>query len=132
MTDCIQKVPERSGLYTSIFFSMAGGCQIFSYIFNSFILGNFSASTLFLLDTLISLIPVIVFQMLPDPILPENYVEKKQNFKESFHGLLHMMKDARIHKMIGIFFNTAVASSVSQGLLITFYCLILKGETLQD
>ena len=100
-------------MYASIFFTVSYSCTIFASLFNSFVLGNFKPSTLFVIDAIVSVIPVVVYGFLPDPILPENYQAKKLNFSESFASLIKMIQDTRVHRMTGLFFNSAVASAIS-------------------
>lgn len=40
-----------------------------------------------------------------------------------------MMKDPRILKMYGLFFNSGTAAAIQWGMLTNFFCLILKDET---
>ena len=43
-----------------------------------------------------------------------------------------MMKDSRILKMYGLFFNSGSAAAMQHSILTTFFCLILKDETVQE
>ena len=70
MSDCVIACPDRSGLCTSTFWTIAGGSQIFSYLFNSIILGNFDPSLIFIITSLISLIAIVSFVLLPEPMKP--------------------------------------------------------------
>ena len=70
MSDCIIACPDRIGLCTSTFWTVAGGSQIFSYLFNSIILGNFDPSLIFIITSMISLIAIVSFALLPEPIMP--------------------------------------------------------------
>jgi len=75
---------ERSGLYTSLFWTIALGSQIFAYFFNSIILGSFTPLVLFSIASLITFIGLVIFGLLPDPEMPVGYVEVKEDPKESF------------------------------------------------
>jgi hypothetical protein len=41
LDDCVKSSPERAGLGTSMFWTIACGSSVFSYMFNSVILGHF-------------------------------------------------------------------------------------------
>jgi MFS family permease len=71
LSDCIQKASQHSGLYTGTFFTIQSGSMIFAFMFNTIILGSYEPNTLFLIDTIISIVPVIVYALLPDPKMPE-------------------------------------------------------------
>lgn len=43
-----------------------------------------------------------------------------------------MFKDERIIKIYGLFCNSACAAATAQGMLIPFFCLILRNESLQE
>lgn len=105
-----------------------------AFIFNSIILGSYQPRVLFLADSIISIAPLFVFQCLPEPRMPENtQPEKKIEMRESFRQLVTMMRrDSRIHKMCGLYINAAIGSAVSQGLMLTFYCLLLKESPLKE
>ena len=42
------------------------------------------------------------------------------------------MKDHGVIKIYGLFLNSAIAAATAQGLLVPFFCLILKDETVPE
>jgi hypothetical protein len=56
---------------------------------------------------------IFIFGILPDPQLPEGFIEKKENPTESFKILLGLFSDDRIKKMYGLFFNSACAAATA-------------------
>ena len=78
-------------------------------------LGNFDPSVLFACDAIIGLSSLIVFGLLPNPVLPKDHVQAKLNARESFNELIQLFKDPRIIKMNCLFYNTAMASSFGNG-----------------
>lgn len=96
------------------------------------ILGYFQPYVLFFLSTLISLGAIIIFGFLPDPEMPAGFVKAKENPMESLKILISLFKDERILKMYGLFFNSACAAATAQGLLVPFFCLILKDQPFQE
>lgn len=93
MSDCVVACPERSGLCTSTFWTVAGGSQIFSYMFNSVILGNFDPSLIFVITGSISVIAIIWFGWLPVPAQPKDQVkeEKTVSAMQSFKALIDLL-----------------------------------------
>jgi MFS family permease len=132
LSNCVKICEEKSGMYASLFWTIALGSQIFSYLFNSIILGFCEPYVLFLVATLITLPGIFNFGILPDPELPQGYVEEKESSSESFRILVSLIKDDRMLKMYGLFFNSACAAATAQGLLMPFYCLILKDEPVSE
>ena len=123
---------EKSGLYSSLFWTIALGSQIFAYLFNSLILGLFQPYVLFLLATIISMVSLVIFGLLKDPDMPPGYEAQIENSAENFKLLLRMTTDRRVTRMYGLFVNSACAAATAQGLLIPFFCLILKHEPIQE
>ena len=70
LSDLVKICEDRQGLYSSLFWTIALGSQIFSYIFNSIILGIFDPFVLFVITASIVSLALIIFQYLPDPDLP--------------------------------------------------------------
>jgi hypothetical protein len=64
--------------------------------------------------------------------MPSNYVEEKEDAMKSLQILMSLFKDKQLQTMFGLFFNSACAAATAQGLLIPFFCLILKNETVQE
>lgn len=79
LSNIVMICEEKSGLYTSIFWSITLGSQIFAYLSNSIILGSFDVQVLFTVSTLITFIGIVIFGLLPDPKLPENYTPVQEN-----------------------------------------------------
>jgi hypothetical protein len=75
------------------------------------------------------MISLIIFGLLPDPQMPPGYVAPVENGMQNFRILLTLFKDERVFKMYGLFCNSACAAATAQGLLVPFFCLILKHET---
>jgi hypothetical protein len=90
--NCVKICPEKAGSYASMFWTIALGSQIFAYMFNSIILGHFSAFTLFSLSSTISIFGIIMFGLLPKPVMPEGYVATQENPKENLNILLSLIK----------------------------------------
>ena len=65
-----------------------------------------------MITTVIAAISVIMFGFLPNPILPSDYTEEKEPFKNNIKGILGMFLDIRIIKLSGIFINSAFAASI--------------------
>jgi len=99
-------------------------------MFNSIILGHFSAFTLFSLSSTISIFGIILFGFLPKPVMPEGFVATQENARENLNILLSLLKSKQVVIMYGLFFNSAVAAATAQGLLIPFFCLILRDQPL--
>ena len=74
LSECISACPENTGFYTSLFFTIVAGSNIFTYLYNSAFLTFFSYNSLFLSDTITTFISVVLFAfLLPNPIkLKEN------------------------------------------------------------
>lgn len=70
--------------------------------------------------------------MLPDPKLPEGSIEVKENARESFNTMLNLFREHKVKRMYGLFFNNAITCCLPQGILIIFYSLILRRETLTE
>lgn len=68
---------------------------------------------MFLISALLTLVGVVIFALLPDPELPQGYVEEKQSAGESFKMLVALLKDERIMKMYGLFCNSACAAATA-------------------
>ncbi len=132
LANCVKKCEERSGLYTSLFWTICLGSQVFAYLFNSIILGYFTPLALFTIASCITLIGLVIFGMLPDPEMPDGYLEEKEDPKKSFEILISLLKDKQCQTIFGLFFNSACAAATAQGLMVPFYCLILKHESLQE
>ena len=64
--------------------------------------------------------------------MPEGYVATQENPKENLNILLSLLKNKQVVTIYGLFFNSAVAAVTAQGLLIPFFCLILKDQPLQE
>jgi predicted MFS family arabinose efflux permease len=64
--------------------------------------------------------------------MPSGDIQVIYNPKESFNALLKLFKDPKITKMHGLFINTATTSSFSSGILVSFFCLILNNEPIQE
>jgi hypothetical protein len=96
LSQCVLICEEKSGLYTSIFWTITLGSQIFAYLFNSIILGMFEASTLFIICTLMSFIGIAIYGILPDPELPPNYVETKESAAETLRVVIRLFTDKRV------------------------------------
>lgn len=126
LSNLVMICQEKSGLYTSIYWTITLGSQIFAYLFNSIILGSFDASVLFLLCTGMSLLSIVVYGILPEPQMPGNYVESKVNASETFRIMIRLFSDLRVKSMYGLFAISACAAATAQSLLVTFFCLILK------
>jgi len=124
MSDCVLACPERSGLCTSTFWSIAGGSQIFSYLFNSIILGNFNPSLIFIITSAISLIAIISFALLPQPLKPEGYIQaNEKSAKETFMSLIDLLvREKRTLQFYGVFFSSATINAIANGFLLPFYC----------
>ena len=76
-----------------MFWTICLGSQVFAYLFNSIILGYFTPLTLFTIATCITLIGFVIFGMLPDPEMPDGYVEEKEDPKKSLVILISLLKD---------------------------------------
>jgi len=70
LSNCVLACQERAGLFTSMFWTIVSGSQIFSFLFNSFFLAHFDPKLLFIVDAFISLISMIWIGLLPDPFIP--------------------------------------------------------------
>ena len=75
LSNCVRICPEHAGLCTSVFWTIASGSQIFSYLFNSLFLAHFEPKYLFIVTSMISLVAILCIALLPDPVLPpeDNY-----------------------------------------------------------
>jgi len=76
------------------------------------------------------MVSLVIFGLLKDPDMPAGYEAPIENSAENFKLLLRMTTDLRVTRMYGIFINSAFAAATAQGLLIPFFCLILKHETI--
>lgn len=76
-----------------MFWTICLGSQVFAYLFNSIILGYFTPLTLFTIASCITLIGFVIFGMLPDPEMPDGYVEEKEDPKKSLEILISLLKD---------------------------------------
>ncbi len=115
-------------MFTSLFWTIVSGSQIFSFLFNSFFLANFEPKLLFIVDAVISLISMIWIGFLPEPFIPPEKAigNKLKTPKESLQELIKLItSDSRTLKMYGIFFNSATANAIANGFLVPFYCLML-------
>lgn len=79
MSDCVRLNQERAGFMTSMFWTTVNGSQIFSFLFNSVILGNFEPQVLFILTSLISLVGIFIFSILPEPESDVSIISKPEN-----------------------------------------------------
>ena len=91
-----------------------------------------SQQVLFLVDIIITLIAIVFFNFLPEPMLPENAGKRQSDFMASFKSLMVLFKQPKMLKLYGIFVNSAYAAGIGQGLLLPFYCMILKEEPLSE
>ena len=133
MSDCILVNPAKSGLFTSLFFTILGSKDLLASIWNSVLLGYYSAKLMFTLNFLISLVPQVIFSvLLKDPVYPSTYVKPKENGKESFSILLALFIDRQALSMCGLFLNSGLAGAILQGILIIFYSLVLRRETITE
>lgn len=87
---------------------------------------------LFLCNIGINIVAILMFNLLPKPEKPKDFVEVKEDAKESFYYMLSMFKDERIIKMYGIFINSGCAAGIAQGMLIIFYSDILKEHSTSE
>lgn len=62
--------------------------------------------------------------------MPEGYIAPQENARENLNILLALLRDKQVLTIYGLFYNSAVAAATAQGLLIPFFCLILKDETI--
>ncbi len=60
--------------------------------------------------------------------MPEGFVATQENARENLNILLSLLKSKQVVIMYGLFFNSAVAAATAQGLLIPFFCLILRDQ----
>lgn len=133
MSDCILFNPANSGLFTSLFFTILASNNIFASVWNSVLLGYYSAKLMFILNFLISLVPQVIFSvLLKDPIYSATYVRPKESGKESFSILLALFKDRQALSMYGLFVNSALGGAILQGILIIFYSMVLRRETINE
>jgi hypothetical protein len=133
MSDCILVNPAKSGLFTSLFFTILASNNVFASVWNSVLLGYYSAKLMFILNFLISLIPQVIFSvLLKDPVYPSTYVKPKETGKESFSILLALFRDRQALSMYGLFLNSALGGAILQGILIIFYSLVLRRETITE
>jgi hypothetical protein len=133
MSDCILVNPAKSGLFTSLFFTILACNNIFASVWNSVLLGYYSAKLMFILNFLISLVPQVIFSvLLKDPVYPTTYVKPKESGKESFSILLALFKDKQALSMYGLFLNSALGGAILQGILIIFYSMVLRRETITE
>ena len=133
MSDCILINPANSGLFTSLFFTILASNNIFAAVWNSVLLGYYSANLMFTLNFLISLLPQLIFAvLLKDPVYPSTYVRPKASGRESFAILLSLFRDRQALSMYGLFLNSALAGAILQGILIIFYSMVLRRETITE
>ena len=70
LSDCAMVCQEKKGLYQSIFWSMNSlGSALLSNFLTSFILAYFSEEVLFIIAGIIAVVAVVIFFLLPDPIM---------------------------------------------------------------
>ena len=97
------------------------------------LLGYYSAKLMFILNFLISLIPQVIFSiLLKDPVYPTTYVKLRESGKESFSILLALFRDRQALSMFGLFINSALGGAILQGILIIFYSMVLRRETISE
>jgi hypothetical protein len=48
-----------------------------------------------------SLIAIVIYGLLPQPEMPDNYVESKVNAAESFRIMVRLFSDSRVKTMYG-------------------------------
>lgn len=68
---------------------------------------------LFLSATFVVLAAILIFQLTPDPQLPEGFVTPKPDMMESFRVLLRLLRDERVVKMYGQFWISACAAATA-------------------
>ena len=134
MSDCILLNPAKSGLFTSLFFTILACNNIFASVWNSVLLGYYSAKLMFILNFVISLVPQVIFSavLLKDPVYPTTYVRPKESGKESFTILLALFRDRQALSMYGLFLNSALGGAILQGILIIFCSMVLRRETIAE
>jgi MFS family permease len=114
LSDFIKSNEEKAGLYSSIFFGFFSSALICSNLFNTLFLGYLGTpNSLLGVNTLISLVPELIFQILPDP--PQhgadiNESSKRKKIIEMVKDLIKLFGDSRIKSMYGLFFANACSN----------------------
>ena len=62
--------------------------------------------------------------------MPPNYNPPSENALQSLQTLLKLFRDPKVLKMYGLFLNSAIAGAIMQGILIIFYSMILRKESI--